>query len=147
MCAPSTPFHFARDFFERGCESDAEEQSTTASSECGKVRSDFLDDEKEEEARSEIVRAETLQRRRQEGHAYGNDRVEEVEDGFYVGRQLHLVDIRNLGGDHVEADSDLDLDLWGEGRVCINQALPETIREAAMPRQRLVQMLTIMLSY
>ena len=43
---PSTPFHFARDFFERGCESDAEEQSTTASSECGKFRFDFLGDEK-----------------------------------------------------------------------------------------------------
>ena len=51
---PSTPFHFARDFFERGCESDAEEQSTTASSECGKFRFDFLD-EKEEEKKVERV--------------------------------------------------------------------------------------------
>ncbi len=53
---PSTPFHFARDFFERGCESDAEEQSTTASSECGKFRFDFLDDEKEEEKNVKVER-------------------------------------------------------------------------------------------
>ena len=52
---PSTPFHFARDFFERGCESDAEEQSTTASSECGKFRFDFLD-EKEEEKNVKVER-------------------------------------------------------------------------------------------
>ena len=53
---PSTPFHFARDFFERGCESDAEEQSTTASSECGKFRFDFLGDEKKEEKNVKVER-------------------------------------------------------------------------------------------
>jgi hypothetical protein len=55
---PSTPFHFARDFFENGCESDVDQ--TTVSSECGGFRFD-LDAEEEEKKREE--REESIARR------------------------------------------------------------------------------------
>ena len=42
---PSTPFHFARDFFENGCESEVE-HTTTVSSECGGFEFD-LEERKE----------------------------------------------------------------------------------------------------
>jgi hypothetical protein len=54
---PSTPFHFARDFFENGCESDVDQ--TTVSSECGGFRFDL--DAEEEERREE--REENIARR------------------------------------------------------------------------------------
>ena len=54
---PSTPFHFARDFFENGCESDVDQ--TTVSSECGGFRFDL--DTEEEEKREE--REENIARR------------------------------------------------------------------------------------
>ena len=54
---PSTPFHFARDFFENGCESDVDQ--TTVSSECGGFRFDL--DAEEEEKREE--REENIARR------------------------------------------------------------------------------------
>lgn len=50
---PSTPFHFARDFFENGCESDVDQ--TTVSSECGGFRFD-LDAEEEEKREENIAR-------------------------------------------------------------------------------------------
>ena len=46
---PSTPDHFARDFFENGCESEVE-HTTTVSSECGGFKFD-LEERKEEKSK------------------------------------------------------------------------------------------------
>ena len=46
---PSTPFHFARDFFENGCESEVE-HTTTVSSECGGFEFDL--EERKEKSKS-----------------------------------------------------------------------------------------------
>ena len=46
---PSTPFHFARDFFENGCDSEME-HTTTVSSECGGFKFDL--EERKEKSKS-----------------------------------------------------------------------------------------------